>query len=812
MNIIQSQKIGLCVAGTKSRQGGFTPFVIAGILAGGEAGSMDRVTLVAEKPAYIIKHTPEYILYLLIDRKVKPCDRDTYGVLSIALTIARDMRLADGKSPYALLKEVYDKFRSDYMEPYMEPDGTDGDRFINKDMNPADFASIMEQYPVEKHSWDKYVAMNPLGLAGTLCVPQDKMEDLFRDSQYPEFANFKEIEIGTCCQTTIGLENIEIPRPVVYSIELNGKLITPTVSRPADKFDTAGVLNNTTDVEYEHMSFSLGDLLDAPDHRLESGKSSAVLDRDRKLIRCTIDETPLIYLLEYEILEGTDEEQKQLVDWISSGKVQLVFGSKSAEFPSSSLLNPKQASIPASWAHEKVSYRTNDLKLTFKLGVKSTVNDEEKYVKVTITIIPKTVDSFLTYSLGYEILGGTKKEQKQLANWILDGSVKLTFGGQSAEFFSDSKASIPASWVQKEVRYRTYQKLTAFDLSLKSIVDDEKKHVQVIITITPKAVDYSLEYEVIGGTKKQQRQLVDWISNGTVLLTFGGKSADFLSNPKQVSIPASCVHQEASYRIYQDFTTFDLSLKSIVDDGKKHVKVTITITSKKESSNKAKKLAILMGVCCFVGMCIGAGIVGGFWHFWGAEKSTAEDSDQTAKGQGLTHDDSIQIAIEMIKTVPFDQIISFDEAKKLETLRPLREAIEEKPTTQIGEDIESQGAGSGAAEEHAQAQKDAQERTKEQMRQKILQLVNDRDWDSCKNELRSWIDKGYITEQESNAITAVLYVEIQNSQYKNISPQALKKFKQEIQNENFKSLDDVVCFNKNIIMKFIENPDSQKRR
>ena len=46
--------IGLRIAGTKQRQAGFAPLVNVGVLAGGEGDNMDRVTLVAEKPAYII--------------------------------------------------------------------------------------------------------------------------------------------------------------------------------------------------------------------------------------------------------------------------------------------------------------------------------------------------------------------------------------------------------------------------------------------------------------------------------------------------------------------------------------------------------------------------------------------------------------------------------------------------------------------------------------------------------------------------------------------------------------------------------------
>lgn len=394
MNSIQYQKIGLCIAGTKSRQGGFAPFMISGILAGNEDSNMDRVTLVVEKPVYVIKHTNEYILYLLIDRKVKPCDRDTLGVLSIALTIARDMQLANGKSPYALLKEVYDKFRNDYMES----DGNECDRFINKDVNPADFVAIMEQYPLEKRSFDDYILMNPSGLSGKLRVPQEKMEDLFRDTQYQEFAQFKEIEVGVNCQSTPGLENIKIPRPIVYAIVMDDKRIRETMTRPDDFFDTASVLHNTSDIRYDNISFYLEDLLNSPEHQIQSGKSSVTLDMEGRCIRCKIHKEEIKYALEYRLEGGTEKGRTELGYLLLDKKVKLTMGGNIIEFPSSS---PKKVSIPASWAHQRAGIQTEQ-RVTFEFRVTSTVDDENKHVMVTITIDTPKRDIYSGNSSGYQ--------------------------------------------------------------------------------------------------------------------------------------------------------------------------------------------------------------------------------------------------------------------------------------------------------------------------------------------------------------------------------------------------------------------------
>lgn len=386
MNTIQNQKIGLYIGGTKSRQSGFNPLMITDFFAGDEDNNMDKSTVVIGKPVYVIKHTNDYILYLLIDKKVTPCDRDTLGTLSIALTIARDMQLADGKSPYTLLKTAYEKFRSEYMEP-----GTDGcDRFLNKDVNRADFIAIMNQYPLERRV-SAYIPMNPLGLAGTLCVPQEKMEELFRDSQYPEFGQFKEIEISVHCQTTPGLGHIEIPRPVVYSIKVNGKEIGTTMSQPDDEFDTASVLINTEDVEYERMHFTLENLLNAPEHQIESssGNSSAALDRVHNCIVCKIYEKKIRYTLEYRTIGGTKNDQLNIANKISFGEIKLVMGNNVVPFYSTS---PNKASIPASWVHQTVIITPNYAG-TLELDIENKkIDDENHTVTVTIQISSKATD------------------------------------------------------------------------------------------------------------------------------------------------------------------------------------------------------------------------------------------------------------------------------------------------------------------------------------------------------------------------------------------------------------------------------------
>lgn len=392
MGTIQYQKIGLRIAGTKSRNGGFTPLVAVGILAGNEGDNMDKITVVSEKPVYVIKHSKDYILYQLIDRKVKPCDRDTVGILSIALTIARDVQLANSKSPYSLLKEVYGKFVNNYMEH-----SSDGlDKFIDKDFDKSEFESILEEYPLETRS-STYIPMNPDGISGILCVPQDKMIDLFRDSQYSEFASFKEIEIGMNCTMMPDLENIEIPRPKIYSIVVNGIDVETTMKKFTDFFDTAKILHDTQDITYDNIHFSLAELLESPNHRIDKGRSYVELDTAHNRIVCNVYKKQITYTLEYFIKGGTGKTQQDVANGIATGQIKLTIGANVVRFPSYS---PKRTDIPASYANLKVDIAPKSTEM-HKFSVNSSVDNINRSVIITIVITASQNDSIIQNNNNY---------------------------------------------------------------------------------------------------------------------------------------------------------------------------------------------------------------------------------------------------------------------------------------------------------------------------------------------------------------------------------------------------------------------------
>lgn len=204
-----ASKIAFRIFGTKQRKAGFVTLANYGIFGDKyQTSDFDRNPLINENPVYVLIHTDDYIYYLLIDRSVKSYDADADGALSVLLAIDSGEQLKYGKSPYTLLNEIYEKFKELYME--QQSDG----RFQFKNIDIYDcnpFVDIINANPTEP-TFRKVVVMNPAGNTGILSVPEDKREEFFADTQYPEFANVKDVEIGVKCNSSKAFATVRISK------------------------------------------------------------------------------------------------------------------------------------------------------------------------------------------------------------------------------------------------------------------------------------------------------------------------------------------------------------------------------------------------------------------------------------------------------------------------------------------------------------------------------------------------------------------------------------------------------------------------
>ena len=304
MNI--NTQIAIRIGGTKQRVGGFVPLVTMGVFPSGETDRMDSLPVIAESPAYMVRQTAEAILYRLTDRAVRAFDTETSGVLAIAIAIPKEAQLAGGKSPFSLLSEVYSLFRINCMAP--TPDGRYS--FLNQDIDDTPFRDLRDRYPLEDRPAGPYIQMDGIEV-GILNVPSHHMEEFFKDTQYPEFRNYREIQLGASCTASPGLELLEIPRVTRYEVIEND---TPTgryLVKPEDRYESS--MRDTDTVTYGKLAFTLQDLLAAPGNmlRTEDG-SSASLDRVNSTIKCRISRSDIYYTVKTDLSDLSEECRQQL--------------------------------------------------------------------------------------------------------------------------------------------------------------------------------------------------------------------------------------------------------------------------------------------------------------------------------------------------------------------------------------------------------------------------------------------------------------------------------------------------------------------
>lgn len=319
-----NNQISLRISGTKERKAGFAPLVMSGVLPQAEEIGLDRALTGCNGLGFVIKHTPGYSFYMAIDGKVRSFDAAAPGVLTIAFTIPAGMKFADEKTPYDLLSELHGLF----VNEYMTESGDGRHVFQDTTVDAEPFKAILNRYSLEKNELPT-ITMNPAGPTGKLGVPNDKMQDFFKDSFYPEFKNFKDIEVGDGLPSSTSLSDIKIPRPIIYKVFVNGNFDREIDSTQLNDHILAQAKANSRYC-FVAYKFTLKELIERGGVLVEDG-TSVRLDRVNQRILCELKKIPIIYKVSVRFGNGTYEQRAQLISWLESGKISLIMAERGTQ-------------------------------------------------------------------------------------------------------------------------------------------------------------------------------------------------------------------------------------------------------------------------------------------------------------------------------------------------------------------------------------------------------------------------------------------------------------------------------------------------
>ena len=316
-------QIALLIKGNITAGGGMQPLIAIGVFPKDVADNMDTAPKVPERLSYKIRHGNTDITYTMTDVNVRSAKSSRGGRLVIGISIPCDMRLKDGKSPYWLLKDIYRTF----VELHMTT-GSDGfHTFKDQDLSNEPFKTLMDSYELEVRSTKGYRRMSEFnaGETGIVSVQtEENLAELMRDSQYPEFTGYSQIEAGLSCMPTV---NIRIPRPRKYRVYLNGVYKNVDLTDARDAFNSADYLLDTKYQTWDHVGFQLEELLDSLDGTLYGGRIR--ISKEEERIDCEVSKQDKKFEFTADIksaLGGSPDNVGKARKALQEGKLSITLG------------------------------------------------------------------------------------------------------------------------------------------------------------------------------------------------------------------------------------------------------------------------------------------------------------------------------------------------------------------------------------------------------------------------------------------------------------------------------------------------------
>lgn len=371
--------IALSIKGTRQRQSGFGLIANIGALAGWEDRdeNMDRSPVSSltcdENPVIVIKNTKDYVFYMLLDGMVKPADSSNPGRLSIGITIPSNARMEGGKSPYSLLMDIYDKFKEKYMTPLDDKYF----RFNTEEVDVIDFKRIVEDYPIEE------IDVVPVAMTGAttglIRVPESKLLEFFIDTQYDEFAYYRDIEVTTRGDNMF--PNIVIPNPIKYVVWIND-VRSGVISNSNDIFTAKK--ERSDDFKYTVMNFSLDSLRLAGNH-IKTDEGEVYLDEYRHRIYCSLNREERWYTKEikYTSVNPTNGayEEQEISERVKKGVIKVLINGEERD-----RIRPSEAKEAIS--SKSIAVYPSDIG-AYHLSVRASDYDLYDKIEITIKIVNK---------------------------------------------------------------------------------------------------------------------------------------------------------------------------------------------------------------------------------------------------------------------------------------------------------------------------------------------------------------------------------------------------------------------------------------
>lgn len=167
------------------------------------------------------------VVYALTKSNISSYDGGRVGRLRIGIAIPKGFRISQARSPYALLKELYDH----YCVGYLRIIGN-STQFKQELERSEEFKEIFDRYPLEVYNGPWKPMNEGASAKAYVILSEDKIAELFKDTQYEELREYNELIVASAGSSMqFAKLNLEVPRVKKYKVYRNGEFYTTVTGR-----------------------------------------------------------------------------------------------------------------------------------------------------------------------------------------------------------------------------------------------------------------------------------------------------------------------------------------------------------------------------------------------------------------------------------------------------------------------------------------------------------------------------------------------------------------------------------------------------
>lgn len=301
-------KISLMIYGTRLSTSGWEPLVMLNNPPFPPLANMGAAGVGENPTYYTFRIDQNYTQYTLVynPKYIKAHAAQRAGALKISISIPKGYKLDGEASPYNVFIDIQRALEEHALSRIVGKQGA----FEFKATFPSDevFAQVLNSFRLVETKMPHRPMSSTSTEVGMIIADDSLCDILFKDIQYPEFSQYKEIAIAQFGESENIIKNLDIPRKPKFEIYANNTNITKHIQSYNYGYNDAIIIDTLRLLGYDKRAYE-EDIIEFTVNEALNGKYSHLIrvDKEKEHIYISIN-TPKKKKVSYKIvLEGCNK-------------------------------------------------------------------------------------------------------------------------------------------------------------------------------------------------------------------------------------------------------------------------------------------------------------------------------------------------------------------------------------------------------------------------------------------------------------------------------------------------------------------------